>query len=1207
MYTVSGKILLKETGQGIPDLMVTVLDYDNVSLSKGVTDLSNSKEATSVKAKAEAITNAQSQQLDYEKLPFQSMGTVLTDTDGRFVIEYEAAIFQQGEQDAAPDLLLVITAPEIVDDIKQVDAGEAEKQHLQKQLLALGLTNAYMYLLNQFTNRQVIHISKLFRPKAGHTEQFVVYLSQNVLDNFRILKFNPYTRQQQDTEAVISYFNDVTKSEIIAKRVVVQKAQTVLENFSLTNLLPEIRQSRNFVTNDSKAITDRQDQLIQQELQKSKSRFSELLVNEQSFTEKPRMTLTVDRSKPLSLNTPWLQKAINSLQPLIPTTSFWPTLSRISELSRPHSPLPICFDARLKTESLLLQIEGKPTPAEDNQPITGSALSPADVGQVVATQLRTATAPEEKLSYGIDRDNDVSGTISRFKLKGGPADVTSYHDFEQLKIAFEDVWTEVFDGFLQKQVQQFIQDSIRRGVYTETQGKIQTREDLFRIFEETYEPVPPYVGSMTGISKQDWNSIASTYRVEIAQLAFDVLNNLNSHRESTYEQGKREVQASIKARLNTNPITSVFKELYDRVNARYKFDVFAPDSVNYGLLLSYRQAWKPLNYQVGRLVKTLPLAPKETQKYSIKRIVKKNRIEKEIDESQQSRREEFSSTSREESEIVNRAKNATSFRMNAEGSVSIGVFGGNFSTGLENNAERESSSTKKNFREAVFKSAEEYKRQHRLEVETSHYDETEHISSGEISNPNDEITVTYLFYELQRTYEVRENLNTLTPVILVANEVPTPSDIDEDWIMAQSWILRRVLLDDSFLPALEYVNTGMIGEKLALEQLQNVMLSYSSLVYELTNELRVKNSIADSTFKELQRIVGLIQETASKEENQTAIMGMAFGPLGALFQGLFGGGNNQTTDKQEEIIRMGIERADNAQKEVSTKLVRETTNLREATEKYAKATQQYLEKQAEVSRLRVHLKDNILFYMQTIWDHENPDQRYFRLYNKKVKWFTAPDTDGLFRFKETRPGPTIAQEVDIYELTLPPPTQPGDRFLHEVADLDRILGYKGNYMIFPVKQTSYLHLYMMQDYLNPESITLRDPSDKFGFTSDELVQYIKYLHTHDSEVYQMQRDHLSKLLQERLCAEQNETQMIIVPTDSLYIEALPGSHPIMEDFKLTHRALDVKKVQAEVRMMELENARYAARILAEKLEDPSIEKQVTILGNDKDGLLPPTE
>ena len=46
-----------------------------------------------------------------------------------------------------------------------------------------------------------------------------------------------------------------------------------------------------------------------------------------------------------------------------------------------------------------------------------------------------------------------------------------------------------------------------------------------------------------------------------------------------------------------------------------------------------------------------------------------------------------------------------------------------------------------------------------------------------------------------------------------------------------------------------------------------------------------------------------------------------------------------------------------------------------------------------------------------------------------------------------------------------------------------------------------------------------------------------------------------------------------------------------------HRAVDVKKVQAEVRRMEMENVRYAARIVQGEREDPDIEKKIIVEGS----------
>jgi hypothetical protein len=64
----------------------------------------------------------------------------------------------------------------------------------------------------------------------------------------------------------------------------------------------------------------------------------------------------------------------------------------------------------------------------------------------------------------------------------------------------------------------------------------------------------------------------------------------------------------------------------------------------------------------------------------------------------------------------------------------------------------------------------------------------------------------------------------------------------------------------------------------------------------------------------------------------------------------------------------------------------------------------------------------------------------------------------------------------------------------------------------------------------------------------------------------------------------------------LYIEALPGARPILEDFKLLHRILDVRKVQSDVRRAELENVRFAARLLEGERGDPDIDRHIVVQG-----------
>jgi hypothetical protein len=107
------------------------------------------------------------------------------------------------------------------------------------------------------------------------------------------------------------------------------------------------------------------------------------------------------------------------------------------------------------------------------------------------------------------------------------------------------------------------------------------------------------------------------------------------------------------------------------------------------------------------------------------------------------------------------------------------------------------------------------------------------------------------------------------------------------------------------------------------------------------------------------------------------------------------------------------------------------------------------------------------------------------------------------------------------------------------------------------------------------------------------------------ETYNLYKDEIKKLIVDRLTSGAAEDDRVIVPTKSLYIEALVGTHPLLEDFKLLHRALDVKKVQGETRHGELENVRLGARALRGKDEDPDIEKKIIIEGNGKGILVQP--
>jgi len=90
--------------------------------------------------------------------------------------------------------------------------------------------------------------------------------------------------------------------------------------------------------------------------------------------------------------------------------------------------------------------------------------------------------------------------------------------------------------------------------------------------------------------------------------------------------------------------------------------------------------------------------------------------------------------------------------------------------------------------------------------------------------------------------------------------------------------------------------------------------------------------------------------------------------------------------------------------------------LDSATSVYTEAIENQTNRRVAIDQLRVHVKENILYYMQAIWDHEPPDQRFFRLYYQDVE---LPEPTGEFRIRLATPGeiargvPTVLRAVSF--------------------------------------------------------------------------------------------------------------------------------------------------------------------------------------------------
>jgi hypothetical protein len=118
------------------------------------------------------------------------------------------------------------------------------------------------------------------------------------------------------------------------------------------------------------------------------------------------------------------------------------------------------------------------------------AAKDALVASDVDLLMKTISSPESTLQYAApDRqDGDaLQKSIDTFELRSGPSDVTSYHDFTSLQIAFEDVWTEVFDGQLETLGKELYSKYVELKDFAGIKGKdrpISSVDDIKALMEE---------------------------------------------------------------------------------------------------------------------------------------------------------------------------------------------------------------------------------------------------------------------------------------------------------------------------------------------------------------------------------------------------------------------------------------------------------------------------------------------------------------------------------------------------------------------------------------------------------------------------------------------------------------------------------------------------------------------------------------------------
>lgn len=1202
MNIITGKVTVKETGNGITDLLVVVYDIDP--------DAKNDEPF---------------------KMIGDRLGSVLTNEDGSWLLSFEDTEFKVLTQnEKRPDLQLMVLGPE------DADSNKPPIVLFNSKILRANAARNEAYLIR-------ISIKQLMEAKIN--------ISSNEKDDSSIEKKLQNYRDKKTSQKALTDGIKIINKEF---EVIDKPENTELRKIFKRAILPNtdfLNSRYNFVKENDK-IEDIQNIVFNKGTEHIDTKIKKI----NPLSPKPGKGIKInliltDEDKAALDGFKFLNPDDGKFYYNLPESEIQKILFKrenddgINTVLFSNNPISkYCFQKSADEKCALLHTDLNHDDSHNAETPTlpVPALSTGITNNDIPLYLEQILSNKDSSHFHGNTDykalrpnsKNVQDNVDSFSLQKGPADTTAFYDFHSLQIAFDYVWHQLLDETLVNLGEKIhhaqeaagvkgLFNSIKENVSnTLAQGVLPLIFD-YQVFVN--HEVPTEVSAAFDISFLEYDALSNDNKTKLLTLAKDI-NKFEligvSEKTTTSEhdwwnifyhnttktidyttqasvlrdQGERIIDnVRINKPFSTNQL---LKELQERLMAKYEFTVFAANkdyhSINFGLMNTFRQKWEPISYQAGKLVCTKALSPKEEIKYSKKITINSKTTRKQAQKNNSSLQQEINSTSRAESEIIAKAHDKSNFNMSVK--LDYSKISSEISFGKE--AEKESAQTKKDFRESVIKAAQEFKEERSIEIDTEETYGSEYNESGTIVNPNDELSVTYLFYELQRRYRISEQLYRVMPVVMVAQEVPSPDQITEAWIIAHDWILNRALLDDSFRNTLQYIAQKNVGDDFAIRELRKNLRQQRTLVNNLQVEFSKLRTQVDNKYEALNNLV----DNRISEEHKKRFFHWWFNSDERPDPEMAKAKEAAAADEHKYVV----EKAER----LSLSVQREVNALHQLTSDYNTVMRDHLDRITQTRRLLTHIKENILYYMQAIWSMEPPDQRFMRLYKVQIPDFKAdrtciiqadpiPVEDDIFgQFREAgKRKHTAWLGGEIKKKTVDDILVPDVEYkqLVEVADLDTMLGFKGNYMIFSLKEHNALTELMAAPYID-EAFGAMDPDQMSNINLEEFSKYICCLHHEDPAEYERLKPVLKKWLEKLLADPLRNGDEIIVPTGSLFIEMLPSDQSLLEDFKLKHREWDVYKVQAEVRKMELENIRYAARLLKDEREDPDVEKKIVIEG-----------
>lgn len=1140
--TVSGKVVAETTGSGVADLVVVALDYDRFRQLEPPDDFADDPGAEHFRKLAErergvAAALAAAQGSEEERTQLQRLGSVITDRHGAFELEFDDDLFED-----------------------RTDGGdEVTDRRPDLVLLVLAADRAGETGGGQLLHERLLHYTRPAQFASGRRESFVIRIPDSRLAEFGVRvgaddELNDPTEFQRSTErsAAALSARSAVNAELFAK---IDLPRLAIEKKTFDKLLPRLARPAPAMRTGYIGFApgiDRIDEFIW----KGFRGIAWLLA---STPRTGRVHLSDRELAALGVTAASVGAAGGA------TIEYAELMSLLGYSSGPYRNRNLLSQVEVR-RALANLVAAHDTPSVPGAPvIAASTVTEKTLRSSILSRLQEQADGLARDPASADPANDLSrlrAVIDQLEQSGGIGNAAAMHDVDVLQVAFEPAWGAAFSPVLLAKAQALYRATVK--------------EDGSSLF-----------GGIFGV---DWSDLQDVQ--QLRGFVGDIASAAGGFRSPAMAG-----------------IGDLARELSAALREPYTFEHFTAGTINYGILQTYRQTWTPVAYQAGRVVDSIALTPSETLISKLAVTVKRRRKQNRRELSSFRRTDEESSIGRTEIEAVEKAAVAMSMQTSGQGSFNVGI-GSIGSTATFNlNQNQESQRMHKSFAEIARKASQEVRRETEVQYEVETTEESTSEVTRTLRNANDEMTVTYVLYELERRYRVASSLQAVQPVLLVALPMPDPGDIDEVWLLEHAWVIREVLLDGELEEALDILEDNRSRD--------DAQLAVLKANYEAASAVRKK---ADREFERLSQLARTRREEMIGISLDAKVADVSQTPTGkraarAILTGglteLFGGGQSN----QDDILRARSEAIEKQLQYLDTE-IRAAAETRDhaagafdqASDRYSTALTAKAMSDQKLLQLRLHVKGNIFHYLHEIWRRRDADDLFFSLYDVEVP-FLAPQKGQCKLRKPTAdelemniPGVVIGGEpymVDIFPATTVPEKDKMPRKrLVEIAELDRPLGFKGNFVIFPLRESSLITDFMTVGFLDGY-YGVRDPGLDASFSAGDLLEYARSV-WNDPQIplTNEEREHLANLIVAAGHRNPGYEAEVVLPTGKVWMEALKGGQALLEPFKLAHRGLDVLKVEEEVRRDRIDNLRRVQRIgqTDPLLGDPDIEKTTIVRG-----------